>query len=125
MSAVRPAAVEARGVGEWRAVEMDMANWAQKRGMLRRTDHACRRRYINLEPEKHEKHIRVSSVFFSLSSGVDNKQHAAFTGSQITAFRIISLFSAALRLKSLHGSGGYCYYIKTRTAVDSVATCAV
>ncbi|CAN0000803.1 unnamed protein product [Ectocarpus fasciculatus] len=51
-------AVEARGVGEWRAVEMDMANWAQKRGMLRRTDHACRRRYISLEPEKHEKHIR-------------------------------------------------------------------
>ncbi|CAM9756151.1 unnamed protein product [Ectocarpus sp. 6 AP-2014] len=51
-------AVEARGMGEWRAVEMDMASWAQKRGVLRRTDHSCRRRYIAIEPEKHEKHLR-------------------------------------------------------------------
>lgn len=62
-------------MGEWRAIEMDMASWAQKRGVLRRTDHSCRRRYIVIEPEKHEKHLRVSCCcFFFLSRGVDNKQ---------------------------------------------------
>lgn len=88
MSAVRPAAVEARGVGEWRAVEMDMANWAQKQGMLRRTDHTCRRRYMAIEPEKYDEHKRVSYfiLFFFLSSRADNKK-TNVTGSQIMAFR--------------------------------------
>jgi len=51
--------VEARKIGEWRAVERDMADWALKRGRLRRTDASCRKRYAALEPEKFEQHLQV------------------------------------------------------------------
>ncbi|CAN0336951.1 unnamed protein product [Pylaiella littoralis] len=48
--------MERRNIGEWRAVERDMAEWAHGRQILRRTDISCRRRYKNLEPEKYERY---------------------------------------------------------------------
>lgn len=52
--------LEVRRVGEWRAVERDMAEWAKEQGILRRTDHSCKRRFAHLEPEVYEQHKRVS-----------------------------------------------------------------
>lgn len=54
--------MEVRGIGQWRGVERDMAEWAKGRGILRRTDHSCKRRYAHLEPEKYEQHKRVSDA---------------------------------------------------------------
>lgn len=61
-----------RNIGEWSAVEREMAEWAHRRQILRRTDISCRRRYRNLEPEKFERYARVSK----LTLGTDNKQQA-------------------------------------------------
>lgn len=55
-----PTVMERRNIGEWRAVERDMAEWAHGRQILRRTDISCRRRYKNLEPEKYERYATVS-----------------------------------------------------------------
>lgn len=54
------AVMEGKKPGGWKAVEIHMANWAQRNGKLRRTDQACLRRFIKLEPEKYEEHLRVS-----------------------------------------------------------------
>lgn len=53
------AVLEVRRIGEWRAVEGDMAEWAKERGILRRTDNYCKRRFASLEPEKYLQHRRV------------------------------------------------------------------
>eukprot|EP00752_Nemacystus_decipiens_P003540 g3266.t1 len=50
--------MKVRKIGAWRAAERDMADFAQERGILRRTDHSCRRRFAHLEPEKYEQHKR-------------------------------------------------------------------
>lgn len=55
----RPKATDARKLGEWRFIERDMAAWARQRGVKRRTDQQCRRRYSQVEPEKYDEHIAV------------------------------------------------------------------
>lgn len=53
------AVVDARELGAWRAVERDMADWANQKGIQRRSSDFCRRRYSVLEPEKFARYMRV------------------------------------------------------------------
>ena len=88
--------VEARKLGEWKAVEKDMEEWAQKRGRLRRTEVSCKKRLQKLEPEKFEQYFQVPTAVPAFGDVFMQMIH------QYTVFRFQGVFSAENRLQRSH-----------------------
>lgn len=61
--------VSKRKPGAWWKIEQDMADWAKKNGVLRRSDHMCKRRFAVLRPDEYAEHRRVSEASMVVAEG--------------------------------------------------------
>lgn len=71
------AVVSKRKPGAWWKIERDMADWAKKNGVLRRSDHMCKRRFMVLRPDEYAEHRRVSGAGMVIAEEVI-EGHAVF-----------------------------------------------